>query len=1142
MMLKLLIAACLVTHGLGRPDVSHILKRDNQSGQQQQHPNHRAFHPLDYLNRQLGNGRQFEARAAFESEYNVFDYLTAINGTEINGLEGKSSPTIGRRNGARSFRNIVKPSPFKKNAAEFGYTYEKPVDPFDFPINPDANLIKPVSTQAPEYLPPLEQGPLAGADEQPGAPGSQRPTGQSVVSTTSPSYPELAPGAVSTEGSYGSPSDATGTPESPAVLNQNGYRPPVPVTGGDQGSSPSPIDISNQPDFTSTLATQSPQNAYDQQGSTMRPNEQTTAVSYPEEFSPDLKPTTEGEFTGYSYGPSSTPVPAVSATGFPQASPENQMTTGAGFTGYPQGPSSSPTPDQGSFTTGYPQAFSPSPNGQQTTTEGEFIGYPQRPSTTPSPDQGSTPGPFVSSTGYPQEPSPGINGQQPTSDNQFTGYPQGPSTTLSPDREPTSGSTPSSTDYPQESSTSSNGQQTGYPQGPSSSSPPEQGSFTQGYTPGPAQSSTGYPEGSTPSPSEFTGYPQGPSSTPSPDQGSFTQGSTPSSAESSTGYPQGPSPSPNGQQTVTENEFTGYPQGPSSTPSPSVPGAAQMTSNGYPQPPASSPLSENASTQKPGADFTVSTPTPLTTVGGHLTTLQIFDDQQGYNYEKPMLPPNLTEVIGEPIDINELATTTLPSTTTRKPSNGYILPPKPRPELVVPIEPSTAQTPGQTVPPATSSVETTSRPISPEPVPSSTSAPEYLPPEDANGPEQAYGTTQRPSADQTASTGAPSPGDTSESITAAGYPNYSQDATTFAGYPGSERETMTSSSYSGPIEETTTVSGYPDSSQESTTFSGYPSASQTTINASSYPSLSQETTPAFNYPSSVGQETTTFGGYPNAEVSTPHSGISTGAPEYTTPSSPTPSSDYQTTAGSSGPFAPEYSTGAGQPSTLEPFDDISAGGQPFPTRPNYESVQSTTSSGATEQPSSVTSSTAAPEYLPPNANDTSSQYYPPAVNTTADQLSSTPTPAYRPEISSDSQVNQTSPDVPDYTDFSQVAQPTAPQTPTNGMAITSEINGFMPDSGYLPPAGLRIVVDDTLSSNLFQPPSGRSSIAAPSHRPVPESDAEGSELQPRLALVASTSEGYNYQAPEERLPAPVIPSHTLDDEGYHYKIPSIPFP
>ncbi|KAL1386760.1 hypothetical protein pipiens_012823 [Culex pipiens pipiens] len=96
-MLKLLIAACLVTHGLGRPDVSHIL-RQKQTRQQR---NDRSFHPLDYLAK-LGNSTEIEARKASDKEFDVFNYLTAFNGTEINALDARSPATQRKKDPASS--------------------------------------------------------------------------------------------------------------------------------------------------------------------------------------------------------------------------------------------------------------------------------------------------------------------------------------------------------------------------------------------------------------------------------------------------------------------------------------------------------------------------------------------------------------------------------------------------------------------------------------------------------------------------------------------------------------------------------------------------------------------------------------------------------------------------------------------------------------------------------------------------------------------------------------------------------------------------------------------------------------------------------------------------------------------------------
>lgn len=59
--------------------------------------------------------------------------------------------------------------------------------------------------------------------------------------------------------------------------------------------------------------------------------------------------------------------------------------------------------------------------------------------------------------------------------------------------------------------------------------------------------------------------------------------------------------------------------------------------------------------------------------------------------------------------------------------------------------------------------------------------------------------------------------------------------------------------------------------------------------------------------------------------------------------------------------------------------------------------------------------------------------------------------------------------------------------------------------------------------------------------PRSESEAEESALQPRVAS-AAPADGYNYKVPEDKLPPTiVVPSHTLDDQGYHYMIPNVPF-
>ncbi|XP_052873876.1 mucin-2-like [Anopheles cruzii] len=170
----------------------------------------------------------------------------------------------------------------------------------------------------------------------------------------------------------------------------------------------------------------------------------------------------------------------------------------------------------------------------------------------------------------------------------------------------------------------------------------------------------------------------------------------------------------------------------------------------------------------PSYPATSSTTPPPTTTTTELTTtavpytsgLAVSSTSQppdGYDYKSPevMLPTNINEVVGEPSDINQLATTTEVTTTTTPKASLEYLPPKPRPELVVPKgpgttttpEPSTTsisttfQTPTETTrapeppsvyPDASASVSTVVRPQPTTEVPS-TAAPEYLPPDSAGG-------------------------------------------------------------------------------------------------------------------------------------------------------------------------------------------------------------------------------------------------------------------------------------------------------------------------------------------------------------------------------------------------------------------------
>ncbi|XP_055532148.1 mucin-2-like [Wyeomyia smithii] len=509
-------------------------------------------------------------------------------------------------------------------------------------------------------------------------------------------------------------------------------------------------------------------------------------------------------------------------------------------------------------------------------------------------------------------------------------------------------------------------------------------------------------------------------------------------------------PGPNDSESSTENVFTGYPRGPTT---PSTSPVAQSSFSDFSQ-------------ETTVVPYDTSDPT-----GSSSTAQQKNDNDQGYNYNKPVIPPNLNDVIGEPGDINELATTTQSTTTTRK-LNGLFIPPKPVPGLVVPETPSTEKTPTVTTATMRPAVETTTGFIPAQSM--STAAPEYLPPGDSSETNAPYDSTQQSSTDLTQSTVA------------------------FATrLPGSEPATpaqMTTNTIFNM--ESTQTEGYTSPDEDVSPFSGY----------------------STSRPSSVG---------------------------YTLPTSDIPS--YSTTIhvseSSSSHEQPEYSTtGHSAGTTVGDFSSPS-----FASESKSEPQYSTSTSAVGQ--SSL--STAAPEYLPPDADGTTGYFYPQA-NT------STVFPEYRPERTDLPPSNQPS--------LENLAGSSKPSM--EAMPIISECNNLAPDMNsqpnYLPPdmednTGLRIVVEDSPlnDGSVILPQERHSSTAAdtittyhpttsPRTTAAIESEAEGSELQPQLAAAASdTNEaGYNYQVPGDKLPpppAPVVPSHTLDDSGYHYKIPSVPF-
>ncbi|XP_055630838.1 uncharacterized protein LOC129771329 [Toxorhynchites rutilus septentrionalis] len=450
------------------------------------------------------------------------------------------------------------------------------------------------------------------------------------------------------------------------------------------------------------------------------------------------------------------------------------------------------------------------------------------------------------------------------------------------------------------------------------------------------------------------------------------------------------------------------------------------------------------------------------------STLDTFNGQEpvegdnGYSYVKPDQPqiPNLDEKIGEPLDINELATTTAVPVTTRK-YNGHIIPPKPLSELNGPTQYSTPQAPEETYAPVTASVQITTR--SDLGNVGSTSAPEYLPPDGSHATEGQGEVPEKPqSYDQNISN------------------RFDQDTTTV-----------------GYNQETAATSGYPDISQDNKVDSGSFSSSQGTTPADvGYTSLNQET---------FAPESASVSTVP-AERPSSSSSESTSVPEYTS---------------------------IGQPSTYEPFNDAPADGFTPSYRPNNEPLYSTVTSGQYDLPTS----TSAPDYLPPGSEKPEGFHLPSAGINDGGFTSPTEQPNYS-GVPSANRLN-----IPTETSIaptdSRNAPVTSPESENDvGFSIvveesTSSVPLELSSSAATSEPRLASTVDDTITT--YHPSS--------THKPLVESEAEESELKPRVSIDSPTT-AYEVQQPTEgtQRPSPAGPSHTLESDGYHYKIPSIPFP
>ncbi|XP_050093944.1 mucin-2-like [Anopheles aquasalis] len=458
----------------------------------------------------------------------------------------------------------------------------------------------------------------------------------------------------------------------------------------------------------------------------------------------------------------------------------------------------------------------------------------------------------------------------------------------------------------------------------------------------------------------------------------------------------------------------------------------------------------------------VTTTTTSTTTGAPYTTNAIastpqeFDGEEGYGYKKPeiMLPTNINEVIGEPIDINQLATTTEPTTTTTTPRASLeYLPPKPKPDLDAPKSPSTVEpftettTTGQPQSSTTYffSIETSTQyPKLPEVVPSvypdasgsvssvvrpqpttevpSTSAPEYLPPDETAG-FQIIVRTGSDDVEEATS-------DASTTVASTTVTQFTEPSTTVApAAPEVDSLVRETSTVQQELEQTFTTT-------TTTTTTTTPEEPSTTEDTSSMVSLINQLQEMLQIAAQA------EGFAPEVRFNEEE--------ETATSTSVAPSTSYTTITASS----------------------------------TVTTVQPTT---AVTEPSSTEIPTTEP--------------------------SETPSPPLESRISPDE------PSGPSLIDLLSPAITTMLGSTTANDTITT----------YRPQVGI---------SDAIQPTTTKA-IPGPE---VQESNADETEVQPRIA---DPNDGYNYQTPDNSFTVPtmmVAPSHTLEADGYHYKVPSVPFP
>uniref|UniRef100_A0A182R794 DUF4794 domain-containing protein n=1 Tax=Anopheles funestus TaxID=62324 RepID=A0A182R794_ANOFN len=473
---------------------------------------------------------------------------------------------------------------------------------------------------------------------------------------------------------------------------------------------------------------------------------------------------------------------------------------------------------------------------------------------------------------------------------------------------------------------------------------------------------------------------------------------------------------------------------------PSIPSTRSTTTT--------TPVPTTTTTTTTTTTSTTTTTTPAPYTSGISTTQQEFDNNDGYGYKKPevMLPSNINEVIGEASDINQLATTTVPTTTTTAKNSLEYLPPKPLPELVVPKQPGTLSTTQQPqTEPSTfpSSVSTTTFQIPAETKPPYPKLPEASVYPDASATVSSVVTQQ--ASTEMPSTSAPEylPPDSDTNgfqiIVRSGADADDSDTTT-GSTPGTSSSSSTTQVFQSPESTTTLITALPEAD-----------------------SLVQQ---------EQGEQTT--------------------------------EGQQMTTTTSNAPSGVTLLTGE----TVTPFDDASSVialiNQMQETSQVAGQADFVPELRINEEPSTTIGTS--------EATTTQSSYT--VTTTVTTSLATTDLPTAE-------QTERSEPEP------EPLEARFGTEEPTTGPSLID----------LLTPTTTVVVVTQNDTITTYRP----STSAETTTTTVAESSADGTEIQSRIA---DPNDGYNYETPENGLtvPSSMVPSHTLEADGYHYKVPSVPFP